>query len=207
MVLAVCASTARAHAAAPDGAAPRPADNRDQDASRDAEHLRIGALGSVGFPRPLAIEGMVKLERIVALGGEYSVLPPVTVSGVRTTMWAVAADARIFPFGGAFFFGARLGHQHLSADASFTVATAGTISEAFTVDSWFLNPRLGLLWTSKPGLTVGIDAGLQIPFSSSQSSTLPPAALALAGGATSVPQTLGQSVLPTVDLLELGLLF
>src|SRR5215471_1437062 len=48
--------------------------------SRRTDHFRIGVLGGLGFPRPLSLEGMVKIERIVGLGAEYSVLPSISIS-------------------------------------------------------------------------------------------------------------------------------
>jgi hypothetical protein len=169
--------------------------------------VRVGALGSLGFPRPLAIEGLVKIERRLVLGVEYSFLPPMTFSDVRATLWALAGDARFFPFGGGpFFLGARAGRQHLGLSTTVQVPSYGAASGSAEVDTWFVNPRLGLLWTWKPGLTLGIDAGVQIPLSSSQSSTLPPGVSPPAGVA-SAADTLGRGVLPTIDLLEAGILF
>lgn len=65
--------------------------------TRRRDHLGVGALVGVGFPRPLAAEGVIKLERLVLLGAEYSALPSITVSGVQASCWAAAADVRIFP--------------------------------------------------------------------------------------------------------------
>ena len=66
-----------------------------------------------------------------------------------------------------------------------------------------LNPRIGFLWTSHEGLTLGIDAGVRIPLGPTITSTLP---LALYPGAESTVHTLGSSVLPTINLLRVGLL-
>jgi hypothetical protein len=66
----------------------------------DQAPLRIGAVAGVGFPHPLAIEALVKIEGVLALGLEYSALPKTTIVGVNAKAWALAADARIFPFRG-----------------------------------------------------------------------------------------------------------
>jgi hypothetical protein len=168
------------------------------------DHFRIGALGGVGFPRPLAIEGLVKLERTVGLGVEYSVLPTVDLYGVETTFHAFAADVRFFPFQGPFFLGFRAGRQHLGGTHEVTMngfSAQGNVE----VDSTFVNPRMGLLWTVEPGFTVGIDAGVQIPLSSSTSSSLPQGTIAN-DRVMHVADSLGDSVLPTIDLLRLGFL-
>ena len=68
--------------------------------SEDRDHVRVGPLVGLGLPRPLAIEALVKIERVVGLGIEYSFLPRMNLFGVDTTFYAVAADLRLFPFRG-----------------------------------------------------------------------------------------------------------
>lgn len=65
----------------------------------------MGALA--GAPRPLSVGALVMMERMVALGLEYSALPSVNVSNVQLSVWSVAGSVRVFPCGGAFFIGAR----------------------------------------------------------------------------------------------------
>lgn len=183
--------------------APARAVQEDLTAREEARHaVRVGAIGGVGFPRPLAIEPMVELGDLVALGVEYGGLPTTNIDGVQTSLWALSADARVFPFGGAFFFGLGAGLQHIGAQATVNVA-GYSAPETLGVDSWFLNPRLGLLWTTRAGFAVGIDAGVQIPLSSSTTSSLP---LGLAPDAQRAADVLGGSWLPTIDLLRLGFL-
>jgi hypothetical protein len=167
------------------------------------DRLRIGVIGGIGFPRPLAIEGMVMMGGLVALGAEYGALPATTIDDVQTSLWSLAGDARIFPFRGAFFVGLRAGHQHIGASTTIAVGSLGSAPEELALDSWFVNPRVGFLWRSRAGLALGVEAGVQIPLSSTVSSTLP---LSLVPAAQSTADTLGNTVLPTVDLLRLGLL-
>src|SRR4029077_209389 len=134
--------------------------------------LRIGAIGGGGFPRPLAIEGMVLLRDAVALGAEYGVLPNLTVDGVHTSLWSLAGDVRYFPFHGPFFVGVRAGRQHIGVDTTVTVAPYGSSSESLSIDSWFVNPRLGLLWTSGAGLALGMEAGFQVPVATDSTSSM-----------------------------------
>ena len=98
--------------------------------------------------------------------------------------------------------GLRAGLQHLEAA---TQVTAGAVSaqEALTLDTWFVNPRLGFLWTFTGGLTFGVEAGVQIPIGNAMSSSLP---LALVPGAQRTADAVASSVVPTVDLFRLGLL-
>lgn len=161
----------------------------------------MGVLGGASFPRPLAVEGMMVIEQSLALGVEYSALPRLDVMSVHTSYWALAGDLRFFFMRGPFYFGVRAGVQHLGANASATVARVGTFVEAVTVDTVFANPRLGLLYTWSPGLSLGFEVGVQVPLTSKIASTqLMPQQV------TSLASTLGRSVLPTVDLLRVGLL-
>lgn len=172
---------------------------------REREEVRIGALGGVGFPRPVGVEAMLKIGRSFAIGAEYGTLPTMTVSGVNVHLHAYAADARVFPFGGPFFFGARLGRQHASTDATISYLSR-SYSGSATTDTTFVNPRLGFLWTFDSGFTVGMDAGLQIPISHT-SSTTAPSGFALPEGSTATTDYLGTRILPTITLLQLGMLF
>jgi hypothetical protein len=184
---------------------------RAQSAPKEAEKphsgdgVHAGVLGGVGFPRPLAVEGVVVIDRLVLLGGEYSALPTTTIEGVQTGLWALAADARVFPFRNGFFVGLRVGRQHLDQSATVTITNVGTFSGSITADTTFLNPRLGFLWHWS-ALALGMDAGVQIPLSASTASNLPPGVSAPAA-VTAVMQALSQQTLPTIDLLRIGLVF
>jgi hypothetical protein len=205
---------AHAHGNGAGLASATPPDDRGEPRTRGGddepspEHFRIGVLGGVGLPRPLAIEAMIKVERLMGVGGDYGVLPTIHVSRVSASSWALAADVRVFPLKGPFFIGLRAGYQHLAAATTVTVANVGSASLAARVDSTFINPRLGFLWTWDPGITLGIDAGVQILLGSKVATDMP----ALATGTvvdrelTSVANALGQAVLPTIDLLRVGIL-
>jgi len=167
--------------------------------------FQLGALAGVGFPRPVSFEVLTKLGGYVGLGAEYGLLPSMTFSGIATSTWAASGDLRVFPFRGAFFVGFRGGYQHIDADASVTVSGLGSASASASMNNWFINPRLGFLWTVKYGFTLAMEAGVQVPVSSSFSSTLP-AAVALDVRESTPVRTLS-GVLPTVDLLRIGMMF
>jgi hypothetical protein len=174
---------------------------KDADASRHDGSVHFSALGGVGFPRPLAIEGVLQFDKLILLGGEYSALPTTNFSGVETSLWAIAADLRVFPMRNGFFVGLRAGKQHLGESATITVSGV-TASGGNTADTTFLNPRLGFLWNWH-ALALGIDAGVQIPILTSTTSTLP-AGVTAPSGAADLSHFLSQSVIPTVDLLRIG---
>lgn len=178
--------------------------NADSKKPAREDHFRIGVLGGVGFPRPLAIEGMFKIEKMIGLGIEYSVLPTFTAYGVETTFHALAADASFFPLRGPFFLGVRVGRQHIGGVGTVVVNGLGA-SGSMTVDTTFVNPRIGFLWTLGPGLTIGMDAGVQIPVSSTVTNSIPVETTA-SRQATRIADTFGNSVIPTIDVLRLGIL-
>jgi hypothetical protein len=180
-------------------------ERRSRDGTSPLDHFRLGVLGGVGFPRPFAIEGMIKVERVLGLGVEYSVLPATDILGAQTRFSALAADVRLFPFRGPFFVGLRAGRQRLAATGAVTIARYGSRSESAEVDSMFLNPRIGLLWTWDPGITLGIDAGVELPIAVTASNTLPKGTPESAEVAR-VEKTLGRTPLPTIDLLRVGFL-
>ncbi len=71
------------------------------------------------------------------------------------------------------------------------------------VDTWFANPRVGALWTFKSGFSIGFDAGVELPMTSSVSGSSQAMAIP---ALTSAASTLGKTVLPTIDLLQMGAL-
>lgn len=196
----------------------RPTNENQRPGTRRKDQISVGALVGVGFPRPLAAEGVLKLERVVLLGAEYSALPAIDVSSngssVSVSCWAIAGDLRVFPLRGPFFVGLRAGEQHIAAEATVN-AYGYSVPASLSIDTAFLNPRLGFLWTWDPGISLGIDAGVQIPLSSTSATALPRATSPVVGAAEvsaqssvdDVANAIGQTTLPTIDLLRLGVLF
>lgn len=200
------------------GATERSHEERGAGQGRDAtreEHLRVGALVGVGFPRPFAIEPFVKIARTLGVGAEYSFLPRMSVLGADTSFKAIAADVRVFPFRGPFFVGVRAGRQWLDAKTTISVSRLGSFTESMTSATWFVNPRLGFLFTFDSGMTLGIDAGVQLPINAAYDRTGPATSSGLASAnghgidetLVTVVGALGNNVTPTIDLLRLGVLF
>ena len=179
-----------------------------EHAWEDQDHLRAGLLLGVGFPRPLAIQGLVKIERALGLGFEAGMMPPLKIGPLEGSFWGVAGDLRIFPFQGAFFLGLRAGYQRMKATATANVPVVGTLTESAIAETWFVNPRVGFLWTLQSGLTIGLDVGVQVPIKKSFVDTLPEGTPAdVRSSMQDVANTFGHAVSPTVDLLRIGFLF
>jgi hypothetical protein len=190
------------------GTSSAPPEEKGEEASPTASDalgpVRFGAIGGVGFPRPLSVEGLVEIDRRLALGLEYGALPRISISSVDATMNALDLDVRFFPLRSPFFLGAAVGRQQVDLSASATVPTVGVLSEQVSAETWFITPRVGVLWTASWGLTLGADAGVQIPVSATVTSS-DPSLLALSPSASDAARWLGKGVLPSVNLLRLGL--
>jgi hypothetical protein len=228
LVTALSAAAIGRPAHAADGAAPPPQIAQvspDSPAATGRGGPRLGVLAGFGFPRPLALEGLVALGDRITLGVELGVLPPVQVAGatslgtmpslirgqpatqvsmdgVRADLWSVAGDCRWFPFGGAFYVGLRAGRQHVEGSTTIHMTHLGATPETLAVDEWFVNPGVGLLWKPRGGLAFGMEAGLLVPLAPRLTSTLP---LALDPVVRSKAYQLGSTVIPTVDLVRLGM--
>jgi len=163
--------------------------------------LRVGAMAGMGFPRPFAVEALAQAWQHLVVGIEYGVLPSVTVHGVQVGTWALSGDARWLPWRGPLFVGLRAGVQHVEAATTLSLSGWGQVSETLGLDSSFVNPRIGLLWVMRGGLVLGMEAGLQIPLSTSTTSTWP---LALVPSLQGQIDALQRSVLPTIDLIRIG---
>jgi hypothetical protein len=193
--------------------APAAAQEREQPTASgpSARPVHVGAVAGLAFPRPIAAEVMVCVERRAILGVEYSALPAITIAGIRTTLWGVAGDARVFPFHAPFFVGLRAGMQHLGASGSASFPSTGPVAASLTATTWYLNPRVGVLWTFDSGITLGLDAGVQVPVATSESRTtaglanVPPQVVDDGfARVTSVSDPIVRGVLPTFDLLQFG---
>ncbi len=194
------------------GPSDRPSSSEHEEAE-PPEHFRVGALFGLGFPRPLAVEAFSKFERIVGAGIEYSFLPRTTVGNADAGFDAVALDLRLFPFKNSFFVGLRGGRQWLGASARISAGRYGTITESMQAATWFLNPRLGVLHTFGSGITLGIDAGVQVPIGATYERNGPATAMGIAsqyevdGVLVEVANALGNRTTLTIDLLRVGFLF
>ncbi|MBX3228398.1 MAG: hypothetical protein KIT84_07080 [Labilithrix sp.] len=178
-----------------------------------SETLRIGGMMGVGFPRPFAVEAFAKYKRVVGVGAEYSFMPDATIMGTDVKFRGVAADLRLFPFKGGFFVGVRGGKQWLEAKTTLTInrGALGTYTEGAAASTWFVNPRVGYLKTWDNGITVGIDAGVQIPIGPSYERQISGSSYGVDTGAdkalATVANVLGNKTTPTIDLLRVGFMF
>ena len=187
--------------------------------------VKPGILLGIGIPRPSG-EIAVKLGDYIAVGGQYSMLPEITFPGAdaKVETSAIQGTLRVFPFGGSFYLGVGGGVQMLKASMGESDLKAET-----DLSSPIVTPQVGWLWMWDSGFTLGLSAGVQIPFgndpevgASFNGIPIPPAGTPVPAG---VPQEkadkandlrskvsdaaklVGKTPLPQIDLIKIGFFF
>jgi hypothetical protein len=121
-------------------------------------------LGIISLPRPIEIEGHFRLSEMLAVSGQYSMLPDLQAPGgsAKLQLRAFQGIARWFPFSGSFFIGAGLGYQTFRASLSKTVENH-TLETTADLSGVFVSPQLGWLFVWQSGFALGLTFGAQIP--------------------------------------------
>jgi hypothetical protein len=179
-----------------------------------------------GLPGLLAFGGALKLTRYFGAGVNVGLIPSVTLplyGEAELSYQQYDVYARLFPFGGAFFFGTGLGFANV--DGTFTnryqvpgQSTSVTVTSEGSVRTMVLTPAIGLQHTFISGFTIGVEGGLQVPVASSTTTfqtnvppSVPPELVAryVDPNDEAVRESLdrmGRTVLPTVGI-RIGWLF
>lgn len=184
--------------------------------------LRLGATIGIGAPEGLAAAVLLRSVHL-GIGARTSYLPLVAVPGLDLELarFSVSGDARVYPFGGAFFVGAVFGYaRSLGAmPRTITVADAATPAHATVFAACvFVGPEVGLQFriplSSRPRgpeLTLGTDLGVAIPvWSSDPRATVSARGLtvpiAREGGAADTLRSVARAPVPWVGLLNVGVM-
>ena len=155
-------------------------------AQEEHQTIHVGIMVGPALPRALDGEIFVEYADLVSLGFSYSDFPNFIASpflsaidannGSSTRLddfSAYEGDLRVFPFRGTFFVGASIGHQSLKG-ASTVQTPAGPRTGTADVQTIYLTPRVGLVWTWSSGFLLGVDGGIQLKLSSTQTVVIPP---------------------------------
>jgi hypothetical protein len=212
---AAAATASDAPVAAPDSRSAAPYEAQQSSGSHWPVHF--GATAGMSLPRPLAAYVYARAFGFVALGFSYSDFPAfianplLSIAGLKNGQTTVnldqfsayEGDLRIFPFFGDFFVGAGLGRQTFKASMTQST-TLGNFNGSVAVSTTYAAPRIGYLWTFGPGLTVGMDAGVQLKLSSDAQINLPSGSPAdMQSQAQRVVDVFGNGPLPSFHL-QLG---
>ena len=141
--------------------------------------VRAGPLVGVSAPDGISM-GMVARYKFLGIGLSSGYLPEVKIPGIdaKLTRMSLGADVRIYPFGGAFFFGAAIGYAQMKGTAERTVRAykqSSTAVGSVFASGGFVGPQLGFLWTipvgsdpRSPRIAIGTDVTLAVPFGASE---------------------------------------
>jgi hypothetical protein len=167
--------------------APKAFDQKKDDSPR---MFHVGAMvGLVSLPRPLDVELYARVTDYFFVGFSYSDFaavfadPLLSAAGLKSGSTTARldqfngfdVDLRVFPFGGSFFLGSSFGRQ--SVKGAVTESTqVGPQTATLDLATVYATPRVGWLWTFGPGLTLGLDAGVQLKLSSTGNPVIPPGA-------------------------------
>ena len=86
-------------------------------------------------------------------------------------VWEVAL--RVYPFRGTFYLGVGFGHQNLDGQVTEKQGTFVGVAQG-RVESWVITPRIGWQWVWRSGFAIGVDLGVQVTVSHSDTLSLPP---------------------------------
>lgn len=144
--------------------------------------FRLGPVVGVGLPNLLSFGGQLKITRFFAAGVNVGLIPTVHLAlyGEATLEYQeYDAYGRLHPFGGALFLGAGVGYERVTGtlakdlDVSAYQALAPGLPPQLalrsegSVQTLVVTPQLGIFHTFKPGFSIGLDVGAQIPIAPS----------------------------------------
>jgi len=211
----------------PPSAEPQSDEEEKKDRGGLLGPFRLGPVVGAGLPNLLSFGGQLKITRFFAAGVNVGLIPTVHLAlyGEATLEYQeYDAYGRLHPLGGALFVGAGVGYERVTGtlakdlDVSAYQALAPGLppvlalrSEGF-VQTLVVTPQLGIFHTFKPGFSIGLDVGAQIPIAPSEvkfSTEVPPSVPQEVVDALVTPNDekvrrtldrVGQSPLPTLNV-------
>jgi hypothetical protein len=143
---------------------PEPVDEPEAPAAAGCamSELCVGPVVALLGPPNLIGGGLhLRFGRYLGAGVDYQALPSINISSITVGASLLSANARVYPFGGAFFVGGGFGYQTIKGqlrDGDMTVG-AKTGFPAATANIGFMG---------HDGFVLGADIGLLFPLGSSQ---------------------------------------
>lgn len=205
---------ARARAASPPPGADVPSPR-----SVYTDEGRLGAVRLVptvgaGAPDGLRFGVFAKWKGLLAAGGAFSMMPETTIPGIDAAVTRVSGEAfaRVHPFRGAFFVGVAGGYAQTKgtmADERMAFRQMQRVETRGYANAIYVAPHVGFQWMLPMGMTLGFDAGVEIPIASNEP-TFDAAKYGLVvpiegtGSAADATHWVATMPVPVVHVLELG---
>jgi hypothetical protein len=172
------------------------------------------SLTLLGLTRPFSIGLEGKYRDRAGAAFFYGFLPELKLSGVSVKYSSWDARVRWYVFRGSFFAGLGYGKQNLEASKTETIQ-AQSVTGNLKMDTSYIIPHVGWHWVWTSGFFMGMDLGIQLPISRSQTfSSTAPAALqasaeyrSLESKVNDEANKIGKIPLPLLTLLKVGFLF
>jgi hypothetical protein len=176
--------------------------------------LRAGPVLSLGAPDGLRADLALRYRGVVSMGAGLGTLPSFPVPGMNAKVTRIGGDAwvRWHPMRGAFFVGAGAGYTQLRGTMQMPVrafrVTSTAQADAYAGD-FYVCPQLGLQWVLPHGITLGFDAGVELPiatreptYAASQYGLVVP--VNGTGSVATAMHYASKSAVPYVHLLNVG---
>lgn len=212
---ALATSTAGAAAPGPTGAdARRPATSSVYTEEGVLGPVRLVPAIGVGAPDGMRFGVFAKWKGVLAAGGAFSMLPDTKLPGVDADVRRVSGElfARVHPFQGAFFLGVAGGYAQTKgtvAEQRMAFRQVQSVETRGYASALYVAPHLGFQWMLPMGMTVGFDAGVEIPVATREP-TFDAAKYGLVvpiegtGTAADATHWVATMPVPVLHLLELG---
>lgn len=134
--------------------------------------VRAGPTVGLGVPDGVRFGAFAKWRGILGGGAAFSLLPQTTVPGVNAQIVRASGEvlARVHPFRGAFFLGVAGGYAQTKGtmtEQTFAFRQSQRVLVNAYASALYVAPQLGFQWMLPLGLTIGFDAGVEIPVAAS----------------------------------------
>ena len=159
------AAAAPAALQAPAAPAAEPAEPAEDPEAHAADSCAMGpvcagpVLALLGPPNLVGGGLHLRFGRYLGAGVDYQFLPTINVNPISVGTSLVSANARVYPFGGAFFLGGGFAYQTINA-----TLRDGDIAAAAKVSFPAATANIGFM--GHDGFILGADIGLMFPLSS-----------------------------------------
>lgn len=126
--------------------------------------LRPGPTIGVGAPDGARFGLFLRWRGLLSAGGALSVLPETEIPGLDTRVRRLSGEGylRVHPLRGALFVGVAGGYAQTSGGRT-EVQQGERVDLRAQASGIYVAPHIGFQWMLPMGMTIGCDAGVQIP--------------------------------------------